>query len=121
MFKELKPCPFCGGKAGVREHDFYDFFTYSVVCLDCHVETRQFFGGLSSQPQQWDDAVEQWNMRYQEMKQVSVLDEIRTEFINQYPKNYMGEPEFDGASRVFSLNEVLNVIDTYKQKIDSQK
>lgn len=42
------------------------------------------------------------------------LDKIRAEFINRYPKNYMGEPELGGASCVFSLNEVLDVIDKYK-------
>lgn len=44
----------------------------------------------------------------------NVLDKIRAEFINQYPKNYMGEPELNGARCVFSLNNVLDVIDKYR-------
>ena len=43
-----------------------------------------------------------------------VLDKIRAEFISVYPKNYAGEPELGGSGCVFSLNKVLNVIDTYR-------
>ena len=42
-----------------------------------------------------------------------VLDKIRAELINRYPKNYMGEPECGGASCVFSLDKVLEIIDKY--------
>lgn len=36
MNKELKPCPFCGGKAKL-EHDVH----YSYVrCMECHARTR---------------------------------------------------------------------------------
>lgn len=58
----------------------------------------------------WADKDEQ-NLR---MKQVSVLDKIREEFISLYPKNYAGELELGGASCAFSLNKVLNIIDKYK-------
>ncbi len=44
----------------------------------------------------------------------NVLDKIRAEFINKYPKNYMGEPELGGMMCTFSLNNVLDVIDKYK-------
>ena len=39
------------------------------------------------------------------------LDDIKAEFINSYPSNYMGEPELGGASCHFSLNKVLDIID----------
>ena len=44
------------------------------------------------------------------------LDKIRAEFISRYPKNYMGEPELGGASCVFSLCKVLEIIDKYKKE-----
>jgi hypothetical protein len=40
-----------------------------------------------------------------------VLDKVRAEFINEYPKNYAGEPEFGGYVGFFSLNRVLEIID----------
>ena len=45
---------------------------------------------------------------------IDVLDKIRSEFINAYPKNYAGEPEFGGLMCVFSLNTALGFIDMYK-------
>lgn len=52
---ELKPCPFCGGEACLREHVFVGYTsTYGVVCLDCCAETRQFFYTK-------DEATEAWN------------------------------------------------------------
>jgi len=43
----------------------------------------------------------------------SVLEDIKAEFIKRYPINYCGEPELGGVSCVFSLNEVLKIIDKY--------
>ena len=50
----------------------------------------------------------------------NVLDKIRAEFINKYPKNYMGEPELGGMMCAFSLNNVLDVIDKYKVESEGQ-
>ncbi len=47
------------------------------------------------------------------MKQDSVLDKIRNEFIDLYPHNYANELELGGRSCVFSLNEILRIIDKY--------
>ena len=41
------------------------------------------------------------------------IEQIKAEFINKYPKNYANEPELGGRSCVFSLNEVLQIIDKY--------
>lgn len=54
---ELKPCPFCGGEGCLQEHIFFGYTnTYGVVCLDCCVETKQFF-------RTEEEAVEAWNRR----------------------------------------------------------
>lgn len=47
-----------------------------------------------------------------------VLDKIRNEFIDRYPRNYANELELGGRSCVFSLNEVLWIIDKYKVEIE---
>lgn len=44
---------------------------------------------------------------------MSVLDDIKAEFINRYPKNYMNELELGGRSCVFSLMKVLEIIDSH--------
>ena len=45
-----------------------------------------------------------------------ILGKIEAEFINRYPKNYADEPEMGGRSCVFSLNEILRIIDKYKME-----
>ena len=58
--EEIKNCPFCGGKAGLREHYFsYGMTTYGVACLECNSETSQFFESIL-------DATEAWNKRVEE-------------------------------------------------------
>ncbi len=44
-----------------------------------------------------------------ERKKEKLIDELK----ERYPKNYMGEPELGGRSCVFSLNEVLAIIDKH--------
>jgi hypothetical protein len=43
-----------------------------------------------------------------------VLDKIKNEFIDRYPRNYANGLELGGRSCVFSLNDVLRIIDKYK-------
>ena len=50
MSNELKPCPFCGGKAELK-NDLQD----RVVCTDCRANGPYF---LTS-----NDAIEAWNTR----------------------------------------------------------
>ena len=64
---------------------------------DCHV--IQCIEALSNQ---------------RKLEQEPILDKIKSEFISLYPKNYLGEPELGGLSCIFSLNEVLTIIDKYK-------
>lgn len=42
---------------------------------------------------------------------LSVIDDIKADFISQYPKNVYGDLELGGRSCVFSLNKVLEIID----------
>ena len=42
------------------------------------------------------------------------LDNIKAEFISQYPKNVYGDLELGGRGCVFSLNKVLEIIDEYR-------
>ena len=48
---ELKPCPFCGGKAEVVPHEFYSTLekewktvSYGVVCKTCGISGYPYFG-----------------------------------------------------------------------------
>lgn len=55
--KELKPCPFCGGKAKVGKDTDIFFEAYCVSCLKC---------GVSQQyPKYYTEeaAIEAWNSR----------------------------------------------------------
>ena len=49
MIVEIKPCPFCGGKANHNDggDSCYGRFWWSVWCNDCQVEMRDI--------EAWDD------------------------------------------------------------------
>ena len=50
------------------------------------------------------------------LEQYSIIDKIRAEFIEKYPKNYAGGFELGGRSCVFSLVDVLAILDKYDMK-----
>ena len=51
---ELKPCPFCGGKATIMENNHYtDMWT--VMCKNCYSEIDRYHTKES--------AIEAWNRR----------------------------------------------------------
>lgn len=50
---ELKPCPFCGGKAYMKDNGNGH---YSVACQDCFIETGNEKGKCK--------AIKEWNTRY---------------------------------------------------------
>lgn len=57
---ELKPCPFCGGKA-VLEHD-YDGRGYSYIrCCGCFIKGNRF--SVKFDKASDDEAIEAWNRR----------------------------------------------------------
>ena len=45
---------------------------------------------------------------------LKAIDDIKAEFISQYPKNVYGDLELGGRSCVFSLNKALEIIDKHK-------
>lgn len=58
---ELKPCPFCGGKA--KLHHKYEMMTgYSYIyCTRCRTETEKFAQSCSHSSD--EKAIEAWNRR----------------------------------------------------------
>lgn len=57
---ELKPCPFCGGKAKLKSYESKElplFILYWVTCSKCFVKTTS---KLYSEV----EAINKWNMRY---------------------------------------------------------
>lgn len=57
---ELKPCPFCGGRAISKvDHNYAsERFTYFVTCAICGIETKRDYRTKYH-------AIEAWNMRVQ--------------------------------------------------------
>jgi Lar family restriction alleviation protein len=51
---ELKPCPFCGGDAGLGSDDAFDDVTWQAFCKRCHATIERDLA---------DHAVELWNTR----------------------------------------------------------
>ena len=51
----LKPCPFCGGRAEVKERNVFGGIHYRAECLDCFAKTYH--------ENTEKDAVEEWNRR----------------------------------------------------------
>ncbi len=58
MQNELKPCPFCGGKANLKEkyiHGVANRKNYWVVCTNCQIRIQD--------RNSVEKAIEQWNRR----------------------------------------------------------
>ena len=66
MNNELKPCPFCGGKAILSEDKRYN--VHSVFCNECYIETS-----LQNTEQ---ETIEAWNRRVQPTFTPDELDVI---------------------------------------------
>ena len=70
MSKELKPCPFCGGKAGRVHSTQYDE-CFSVICQQCGIIIGSYEQNKSGK---WEnlffkspeEAVRAWNRRSNE-------------------------------------------------------
>ncbi len=58
---EIKPCPFCGGKADVRHGNLYMDETYRVECSACLAMTRRY---MVNHPQIRSDGSRDENTRY---------------------------------------------------------
>lgn len=70
----------------------------------------------------WDDAhYEALQMAIKALEQEPILDKMRDEDINRYPKNYAGEPELNDNAFEFSLNRILQIIDKYKAEMENEE
>ena len=56
--EELKPCPFCGGKAYIEKNRYK--YAYWIKCYDCRVETEAY--------DYVEEAINVWNRRIDESK-----------------------------------------------------
>ena len=66
--KELKPCPFCGGKAEVNKA-FHDYIRYWVECLLCKASAHnQMKQELKA------EAITAWNTRHPDKSLVEKLE-----------------------------------------------
>ena len=63
--EELKPCPFCGGKAAIQQ-DWSPFFTATtyVGCLDC--------AASATYCEKREDAIEAWNGRAETLQNLDI-------------------------------------------------
>ena len=59
---ELKPCPFCGGDAGLYSSSICPTLDVVVECKNCHAGTQFFNDGTSEELQK--KAIESWNRRH---------------------------------------------------------
>lgn len=55
------------------------------------------------------------------LKQEPILNKMRDEVIDRYPKNYASEPELGGSACEFSLNQILQIIDKYRAEMEREE
>ena len=56
--KELKPCPFCGGKARIARNVIYN--SYAVHCTKCMASVIGHIGMGE------EEIINEWNRRYED-------------------------------------------------------
>ena len=62
---ELKPCPFCGGEAYIKEEsDSFSFIQYVARCKNCLVEVRVDTDMTKSFEYNRQKVIEKWNNRW---------------------------------------------------------
>ena len=69
---ELKPCPFCGGKAALREQPIYIYTAIYAHCTCCKARVMESFsdapnidGVTLGREKATEKAIEAWNRRYE--------------------------------------------------------
>lgn len=80
MSGELKPCPFCGGKAEV---DAYGLTGRVIVikCLSCGARTRAFDTDIK----RGENAIEAWNRRSDGGRRETETEEKEKEAFGEHP------------------------------------
>ena len=64
MNEQLKPCPFCGGKAHIRNDRYAYYETVCVLCEDCGAQSvRKISDGYYGKHCLYKEIVELWNRR----------------------------------------------------------
>lgn len=58
MSEKMKPCPFCGGKASIKIHDFFDDTRLYTPKCKCGASIVEVFHTEA-------EAIEAWNTRYE--------------------------------------------------------
>lgn len=53
---DLKPCPFCGGKAELVHSD-YKMHDIKIRCTRCYIETGWYTGEVTELSEQWNTRV----------------------------------------------------------------
>ena len=64
MNEQLKPCPFCGGKAHIRNDGYTYYETVCVSCEDCGAQSiRKISDGHYGKHCLYKEIAELWNRR----------------------------------------------------------
>ena len=107
---ELLNCPFCGGKAFVDTHKFWDekakdftVQTYGVKCYDCQMGTWQHY-------RKEDDAIKHWNTRKPMENIVAELEKSKTS------SEYEIEGTIPRKGFVKGIDKAINMV---KQEINN--
>ena len=115
---KLLNCPFCGGKAFVDTHRFWDekakdftVQTYGVKCYDCQTGTWQHY-------RKEEDAIKQWNTRTPMANIVEKLEE-KTEFLKECTK--YGNESSEQQEKSYSTMMMYEVADLVDDLIDIVK
>lgn len=67
MSDKLKPCPFCGGEAEIKNFDGYHRYANGVVdfiqCKKCGGRTREYYTHIKTEIDMRQEAIKAWNRR----------------------------------------------------------
>jgi len=114
MSTELKPCPFCGGKAHIVSETLLDEIGrfYSVKCSKCGAKSGEKFANDTC-PLFFEEVREQWNRRPLEQQLIEALKEAG-DVLECYHKNT--GIDLGSASRMPFYADTINKIDEALRK-----
>lgn len=73
----------------------------AIICLK---GIKNYGRDTFTEQTDWQSSLD---MAIKALEQEPILDKMRDEVINRYPKNYAGEPELNGNACEFSLNQII--------------